>query len=101
MYESEDPTTCNNTGITGTCGAPYTPHQAIVKYDSIHGENANDVPSVDSMKYHIYYHGPIWVAVAADDWPDGLVDSIWVEGIAGICNHAVCTCRMERYFSFR
>ena len=39
---------------------PYTPHQTIDYFNDIGGENGNGIPSVDSIKYHIYYDGPIW-----------------------------------------
>ena len=91
IYESEDPTTCNNTGITGTCGAPYAPHEAIESYRDIGGEDSTtEVPPVDSIKYHIYYHGPVWVAVNAKHWVDNC-KGIWVEtNFSDTTDHAVC-----------
>jgi C1A family cysteine protease len=66
VYETEDPwTTAEGNGTTGSCGGPYTPHQTIDRFADIGGENSYGVPSVDSMQYHIYYHGPIWIAMDA------------------------------------
>ena len=91
IYETEDPTTCNNTGFTGTCGAPYTPHESIDRYRDIGGEDPiTEVPPVDSIKFHIYYHGPVWVAVNATHWVDNC-KGIWVEThFSDTTDHAVC-----------
>ena len=92
VYESENPTTCNSTGVTGTCTAPYLPHQTIDGYADIGDENANGVPSVDSIKFRIYYDGPVYVGVACEDWESGYTGGIWVENSATAAdvNHAVC-----------
>ncbi|MGD0709578.1 MAG: C1 family peptidase [Bacteroidales bacterium] len=67
VYESEDPWTSSElNGTTGTCGAPYTPHETIDRYADIGGE-VNYIPPVDSIKYHIYYHGPVWAGMDASD----------------------------------
>ena len=90
VYESEDSTKCNNTGITGTCESPYTPHESIDSYRDIGGEDTvTQQPSVDSIKFHIYYHGPVWIAVDAKNW-NHYNGGIWVESIVGDLTHAVC-----------
>jgi PKD repeat protein/predicted secreted protein len=66
VYETEDPwTTSEGNGTTGSCGGPYAAHQTIDNYADIGGEDANGVPSVDSIQYHIYYHGPIFIEMDA------------------------------------
>jgi PKD repeat protein/predicted secreted protein len=95
VYESDDNTTCNSTGITGTCGAPYTPHETIDKYADIGGEDSNSVPSVDSIKYHIYYDGPIWVCLDASGYGfSGYSSGVLNENETSISDtdidHAIC-----------
>ena len=92
VYENENPTTCNGTGVTGICTAPYLPHQTIDGYADIGGENANGVPSVDSIKFRIYYDGPVYVGVACENWESQYTGGIWVENSATAAdvNHAVC-----------
>jgi len=63
VYETDDPTTCNNKGTAGTCKAPYTPHETIDSYRDIGGENSNGIPPVDSIKKAIYKYGPVWAAM--------------------------------------
>jgi predicted secreted protein len=92
IYESEDPTTCNNTGVTGICGEPYAPHEAIDNYADIGGENSQGIPPVDSIKYHIYNHGPVWIALyaASSAWHSytgGILAEN--ESYTGGCDHAV------------
>jgi PKD repeat protein len=57
------------TGATGTCGGTYTPYEKIDSYSDIGGEDATtEVPPVDSIKYHIYNHGPVWITADASNW---------------------------------
>lgn len=66
VYEADDPTTCNSTGVTGTCGSSgYPTHETIDSYADIPGEDSYGVPPDASMKEAIYNYGPIWVAVDA------------------------------------
>jgi PKD repeat protein/predicted secreted protein len=62
VYETEDYTTCTDLGNTGTCHGPYTPHETIKSYNKIGGSGTT---LIDSMQYHIYHHGPIYVEVDA------------------------------------
>ncbi|MGD0710415.1 MAG: C1 family peptidase [Bacteroidales bacterium] len=86
VYESEDP--WNSGG--SSCGT-YAYHETIDSYADIGGEDGNGIPTIDSMKYHIYYHGPIWVAVAADNaWYNYTNSSgIWAESSTST-DHAIC-----------
>jgi PKD repeat protein/predicted secreted protein len=79
VYETEDPwTTGEANGTTGTCASPYTPHQTIDYYNDIGGE-VNNIPTVDSIKYHIYYDGPIWNCMDASNSSfDSYTGGIWV-----------------------
>jgi len=66
VYEIDDPTTCNGTGNTGTCGSSgYTPHETIDSYTQIPNENQNGIPPDSSMKRAIYNYGPIWICIDA------------------------------------
>ena len=62
VYESEDYTTCTHMGNTGTCKGPYTPHETIQGFNKIGGSGNT---KIDSIQYHIYKHGPVWVEVDA------------------------------------
>jgi PKD repeat protein len=61
VYESDDPTSCNSTGQTGSCGGPYPYHETIDSHASVGGS----MPSDAAMKQAIYDYGPIWIAVDA------------------------------------
>jgi PKD repeat protein len=69
VYETEDPwTTAEGNGASAypnACGGPYAPHETITSFRDIGGEDANQVPSVDSMQYFIYNDGPIWIGMDA------------------------------------
>ena len=82
VYETDDPwTSTEGNGTTGTCSSSgYTPHETIDSYHDIGGQNNNGVPPVDSIKTHIYNHGPIWIAVdaASNGW-NNYSGGIWVE----------------------
>jgi len=65
VYETDDPTTCNNTGQTGTCKTGLTPHETIDSYADVSGENSNGIPPDANIKQAIYDYGPIWIAMDA------------------------------------
>lgn len=87
VYETDDPTTCNGTGQTGNCGAPYTPHETISRYADI-DTAAGPVTPPDSIKYHIYNHGPVWVTGDASNW--NYSGGIWVQSSQSGIDHAIC-----------
>ena len=94
VYAADDPETSSEyNDTTGYCDEPYTPHETIDSYNDIGGEDGNGVPSVDSIKYHIYYSGPIWTAVDATNWPNywgWSFSGIWVESSpTGVTDHCV------------
>ncbi|MBI3502177.1 MAG: protease inhibitor I42 family protein [Bacteroidetes bacterium] len=66
VYESDDKTTCNQTGNTGTCGSSgYPHHETITSHIMVPNENANGIPPDADMKTAIYNYGPIWIAYDA------------------------------------
>src|ERR1051325_408084 len=66
VYESDDPTTCNQTGNTGTCGSSgYPHHETIMSHALVPNANSNGIPPDADMKNAIYLYGPIWVAFDA------------------------------------
>ena len=90
VYESEDAwTTSEGNGTTGSCASSYTPHQTIDYFNDIGGENGNGIPSVDSIKYHIYYDGPIWNCMDASATSfNNYSGGIWVAS-GSQCDHAI------------
>ncbi|MGD0712143.1 MAG: C1 family peptidase, partial [Bacteroidales bacterium] len=89
VYESDDNTTCNSTGITGTCGAPYTPHETIDSYADVAGEDANAIPPDSNIKAAIYNYGPVWVCADASNFSI-YSGGIWTESSpAGSIDHAI------------
>ena len=90
VWETEDPTTCNITGVAGTCEEPYASHDSIDRYADIGGQDSNGVPSVDSIKFRIFYDGPVFVAANCANWENGYIGGIWVASGATTTNHAIC-----------
>jgi predicted secreted protein len=98
VYSYEDPwtttegTDANQVAYPDACGAPYTPNETIDSYSDIGGEDIiTGVPSVDSIQYHIYYHGPVWVGIDASSigW-NNYSGGIWVEtSPTGSTDHAI------------
>jgi len=79
----------SNSACRNTCET-YPYHETIDSYACIGGEDSmTGVPSVDSMKYHIYNHGPIWVCVDASNFSN-YTGGIWTEtSPAGYIDHSI------------
>jgi predicted secreted protein len=71
VYESDYPWTASlGSGVTGTCGGPFTYYETIDTFANVPGENAFFIPPDENIKSAIMNYGPVWVDVcaASSDW---------------------------------